>query len=167
MSYSTLPHKPTVPLEPFRIAIPEEDVMELKELLKLSRISKETYENTHAEARDGFGVSRDWLIKTKEEWLKFDCLYWFTDCYNSSIYAYRYSLGNKRDEPSAEKEYQKKPVGFSFFPKELAPTPVKWVEFVANVVWSREHKSGGHFAALEKPEELWQDVEEFVAVVWK
>ncbi|WWD20963.1 hypothetical protein CI109_105441 [Kwoniella shandongensis] len=394
MSYSTPPNKPSIPVEPFEISIPEKDITELKELIKLSRIPKETYENTHAEPRDGFGVSRDWLIKTKDEWLKFDwsaqetrlnaqpnfiakvknsddieysvhfsalfsekkdaipiilshgwpgcyleflpifelvrkkyspadlpfhlitpslpgylfsqqpakdrefnvkdiaylfnglmeglgfgdryiaqggdigssisyelaasfpackaihlnfrrslishpevlklqgkseytlqdqiaelqkfgyalehatkpstiglvlgtnplslltwigekylgwsdqdlstetiltftSLYWFTDSYNSTIYTYRYNLGSKRGGPSAEDKYQDKPVGFSFFPNELAPSPPKWVEKVANVVWSREHKSGGHFAALEKPAELWQDVEEFVGQVWK
>lgn len=71
------------------------------------------------------------------------------------------------------------------FPRELMPTPVHWVEKTVNLVWSKEHKAvscsstcirktqvradtmqGGHFAALEKPEELWQDVEEFIKVAW-
>lgn len=28
-------------------------------------------------------------------------------------------------------------------------------------------EKGGHFAALEKPKELWGDVEEFVGIAWK
>ncbi|WVQ94796.1 hypothetical protein IAU59_001879 [Kwoniella sp. CBS 9459] len=98
--------------------------------------------------------------------LTFISLYWFTDTYPSSIWNYRYSLGSKRDEPSAEDEYQHTPMGFSYFPKEITPVPIHWIEKVNNLVWSKEHKAGGHFAALEKPEELWQDIEEFVAAIW-
>ncbi|OCF44445.1 hypothetical protein I317_01705 [Kwoniella heveanensis CBS 569] len=98
--------------------------------------------------------------------LTFISLYWFTDTYPSSIWNYRYSLGSKRDVPSAEDEYQHKPMGFSYFPREISPVPVHWIKQVNNLVWSKEHTSGGHFAALEKPQELWQDIEEFVAATW-
>jgi len=37
----------------------------------------------------------------------------------------------------------------------------------ANVVQYKVHEGGGHFAALEKPEELLGDVIEFVQLVWK
>lgn len=36
----------------------------------------------------------------------------------------------------------------------------------ANLVKYDMHESGGHFAALEKPRELWADVEGFVGVAW-
>jgi len=61
----------------------------------------------------------------------------------------------------------KKPTGFSFFPMELAPGPRYKLEQEANLVTYKQHESGGHFAALEKPKELWEDVEEFVAKVWE
>ena len=35
-----------------------------------------------------------------------------------------------------------------------------------NLVWSREHESGGHFAAMEKPKEFAQDVEDFITTAW-
>jgi microsomal epoxide hydrolase len=34
-------------------------------------------------------------------------------------------------------------------------------------VWYKKHDGGGHFAALEKPKELWEDVKEFTEKVWK
>ncbi|WVR09250.1 hypothetical protein IAU60_006315 [Kwoniella sp. DSM 27419] len=99
--------------------------------------------------------------------LTFISLYWFTDTYPSSIYPYRYNFGSKRGEPSASKEYQTCPMGFSYFPKEIVPTPVHWIKEETHLIWSREHKAGGHFAALEKPAELWQDIEDFVKEAWK
>ena len=40
--------------------------------------------------------------------------------------------------------------------------PVAWVATTGNLVWSRRHDRGGHFAALERPEELLSDLESFV-----
>lgn len=60
------------------------------------------------------------------------------------------------------KYHIRKPMGYSWFPKELAPMPVAWVSTTANLVWSRRHERGGHFAAMECPEELLADVEAFV-----
>lgn len=58
-----------------------------------------------------------------------------------------------------------KPTGFSFFPKELFPGAKYLLEEETNLVSYSAHERGGHFAALEKPEELWADVEAFVAKV--
>ncbi|KAF1974119.1 epoxide hydrolase-like protein [Bimuria novae-zelandiae CBS 107.79] len=60
----------------------------------------------------------------------------------TSLYPYRASFrGPRMQVPPLTK-----PTGYSFFPHELFP-------------------GGGHFAALEKPAELWGDVEEFVGTV--
>ena len=42
--------------------------------------------------------------------------------------------------------YVEKPFGYSFFPKELAPTPKSWAATSGNLVHYGQHKSGGHFA---------------------
>jgi len=60
-----------------------------------------------------------------------------------------------------------KPTGFSFFPKELSPGIKSALEKHCNLVSYVQHERGGHFAALEKPEELWGDVKEFAGKVWK
>ena len=61
----------------------------------------------------------------------------------------------------------RKPLGFSWFPKELAPIPKSWLATTGDLVFYREHHEGGHFAAMEKPEVLLKDIEEFVAQVWE
>lgn len=53
------------------------------------------------------------------------------------------------------------PTGVSAFSKELGLMPRSWAETQANVVFWREHSSGGHFAAYEKPVELAGDLIEF------
>ncbi|KIR50847.1 microsomal epoxide hydrolase [Cryptococcus gattii Ru294] len=94
-------------------------------------------------------------------------LYWFTDCFTTSIYTYRYGLGAKRHEASEEASYQKCPLGYSEFPKEITEIPAEWVKAQANMVWSKKHDSGGHFAALERPELLWVDIEDFINSQWE
>ena len=94
-------------------------------------------------------------------------LYWFTNCAATSLYPYRHlftpGIIGAHENPEW---YCKKPFGFSWFPKELAPMPKAWVERTGDLVFHREHNSGGHFAALEKPDELWDDIEQFVKQVW-
>ena len=63
--------------------------------------------------------------------------------------------------------YIKKPFGYSLFPKEVMPIPVKWVETTGELNWIRVHESGWHFAALEKPAEFKRDIEDFVGHVVK
>lgn len=61
----------------------------------------------------------------------------------------------------------KVPFGYSYFPRELIPVPIEWAKTSGNLVWSRIHDKGGHFAALERPAELLEDVESFAAEIWK
>lgn len=94
-------------------------------------------------------------------------LYWFTQSFPRAIYPYRqYMVAPvKYFHPDAD-YYCKKPMGYSYFPMELAPMPKSWVETTGKLVWYREHMSGGHFAAMEEPESMLQDVEDFVKQVW-
>lgn len=71
MSYSDLPHKPTIPVELFKLSIPDEDIKALHILLKSTRIAKESYENVSAE-KNKFGITRKWLVDMKDEWIKLD-----------------------------------------------------------------------------------------------
>ncbi|KAJ7472945.1 Alpha/Beta hydrolase protein [Mycena galericulata] len=50
------------------------------------------------------------------------------------------------------------PLGFSFFPKEIADLPRSWLRGTGNVVFEGEHTMGGHFAAHEVPELLVGDL---------
>lgn len=94
-------------------------------------------------------------------------LYWLTNTFSTSIYPYRqlFTPGAIGAHENPE-WYLNKPLGFSFFPKELAPIPRSWVATTGDLVWYKEHHSGGHFAAMERPETLLADIEAFVAQVW-
>jgi hypothetical protein len=89
-------------------------------------------------------------------------LYWFTQAYPRSLYPYRAYHKFMEGQP-----YLSKPTGYSWFAKELSPGIKAGVEKACNLVAYKEHNYGGHFAALECPKELLEDLEEYVQVVWK
>ncbi|KAF2450600.1 epoxide hydrolase-like protein [Karstenula rhodostoma CBS 690.94] len=88
-------------------------------------------------------------------------LYYFTDSFPRSIYPYR-RLSGSTPEPTPSLE---KPTGYSFFPKELFPGIKYIIENETKLVSFNVHERGGHFAALERPADLWDDVEAFVTKV--
>jgi pimeloyl-ACP methyl ester carboxylesterase len=55
----------------------------------------------------------------------------------------------------------KVPTGIAVFPKEISLPPRKWVEARYNVTHWTEMPHGGHFAALEEPKLLVEDVRAF------
>ncbi|KAF7592106.1 hypothetical protein BBP40_000712 [Aspergillus hancockii] len=94
-------------------------------------------------------------------------LYWFTETFSRSIYTYREGFPPPKIMPAQDPRwYIHKPFGFSYFPMELLPVPRAWVETTGNLVFHREHEKGGHFAALERPQELLNDVLAFIDQVW-
>lgn len=99
-------------------------------------------------------------------------LYWLTECFPTSIYTYKVEQFEQNNLPKgyfhgSKEMYVDKPSGYSFFPQEITPIPRAWAETSAKLVSFRAHEKGGHFAALEKPEELLEDIEEFVKKAWK
>lgn len=50
------------------------------------------------------------------------------------------------------------PAGFALFKKDLVPAPREWAERFFNVQRWTEMPRGGHFAALEEPELLAEDL---------
>jgi len=113
-----------------------------------------------------------------EEILTSVSLYYLTDTFPRCIYPYR-GQGSSPDErprranisawastrPPAP--FLNKPLGYSFFPKELFPVPGSWAGTVANLVHYKRHDRGGHFAAFEKPQELLEDVEAWIPKAWE
>ena len=53
------------------------------------------------------------------------------------------------------------PAAFALFPKDLSQPPREWAERFFNVQRWTEMPRGGHFAALEEPELLADDLREF------
>jgi microsomal epoxide hydrolase len=96
-------------------------------------------------------------------------LYWFTSSYPTSIWVYRESL---HPEQHADNPYTgtvaniNKPLGASWFPKDICSPPKSWLDATGKVSFFRAHDKGGHFAAMEVPDLLWGDVEEFALQVF-
>ncbi|MCJ1235221.1 hypothetical protein MMC14_003188 [Varicellaria rhodocarpa] len=95
-------------------------------------------------------------------------LWWLTETFPRSIYPYRGTTPPKADfTHDNPKRYIHKPLGYSWFHKELAAMPKSWVATTGNLVFHRQHTKGGHFAALESPKQLKEDIVQFVEQVWK
>ncbi len=92
-------------------------------------------------------------------------LYWFSRCYPTSMYHHRVALKGLGELTGGWKDVRV-PMGYSWFRREISNPPRVWIEKTGKVGWYRKHKKGGHFAALEQPEVLWRDVEDFVGEFW-
>jgi len=53
------------------------------------------------------------------------------------------------------------PTAMSIFPKDLVPQPREWTERQYNVVRWTEMPRGGHFAEMEEPKLLAEDIRAF------
>ena len=96
---------------------------------------------------------------TKDELLTNVMIYWTTQSITSSTRLYYETMKAGRFKPIEERVEQ--PTGCAIFPGELFRPPRAWAERVYNVQrWTRM-PSGGHFAALEEPERLVDDVRTF------
>ncbi len=86
-------------------------------------------------------------------------LYWFSDGIAASLRLYR----ENRLDPLAfgPGERVAAPLGIAVFPKELPMPPRTWVERVFDVGRWSVMPEGGHFAALEQPERLAEDIRAF------
>ncbi len=90
-------------------------------------------------------------------------LYWVTGTIGSSLRIYReYRLAGGEKAPLPRLET---PVAYADFPKEVLASPFSWIERAYNVVQRTEMPKGGHFAALEQPDLLLDDVRKFFAKV--
>lgn len=88
-------------------------------------------------------------------------IYWFSRCYPTSIWCYRAVVGGITVLRSSFDGVQC-PMGYSWFRREISSPPKAWLDKIEQIKWYRAHEKGGHFAALEQPEALLQDVEDFI-----
>lgn len=86
-------------------------------------------------------------------------LYWFSGSVNASLHMYK---SNRHDPLTFEPGERVIPaLGMAHFPRELPTPPRAWVERVFDVQrWSTLEK-GGHFAAMEQPEVLAEEIRAF------
>lgn len=103
---------------------------------------------------------------TKDELITNVMLYWLTETIGASFLPY-YDMthaGAARWMKEKAKEWlgaSNVPTAFALFPKDLTHPPRQWAERFFNVERWTEMPSGGHFAAMEEPQLLAQDIREF------
>ena len=95
---------------------------------------------------------------SKDEMLTNISIYWFTQSITSSTRIYYENRTVPLSEPIG---FVSVPTAGAIFPKELYLTPRLWAEQSYNIVRWTEMPRGGHFAALEEPGLLLDDIREF------
>ena len=95
---------------------------------------------------------------TKDEMLTNITLYWVTETITSSSRIY-YESGHT--PPTRPVGYIDVPTGAAIFPEEIRFAPRRWAEARYNIVRWTLMPHGGHFAALEEPELLVDDIRAF------
>jgi pimeloyl-ACP methyl ester carboxylesterase len=96
---------------------------------------------------------------TRDQLLTNLTVYWVTKTINSSIRLYCESQRTDRFGPTGE--YVTVPTAAAVFPKEMFRIPEAYAKSRFNLVRYNRFDRGGHFAALEEPDLLVQDVQEF------
>jgi pimeloyl-ACP methyl ester carboxylesterase len=95
---------------------------------------------------------------TKDELLTNLTLYWATETIGSSFRMY-YEPSN--DWGGSSTQGSDVPTGVAIFPKDIVPAPRVFGERFFNVRRWTEMPRGGHFAAMEEPELLAEDIRAF------
>jgi pimeloyl-ACP methyl ester carboxylesterase len=96
---------------------------------------------------------------TRDELLTNITIYWVTGTINASTRMYYESMGEGR--ASAIDGRIEVPTAIAVFPGELYRPPRAWCEQLYNVAQWTKMPSGGHFAAMEEPALLVDDVRTF------
>jgi microsomal epoxide hydrolase len=96
---------------------------------------------------------------TRDQILTNITVYWVTKTINSSIRLYCESQRSARFGPVGE--YIGVPTAAAVFPKEMFRIPRAYAESRFNLVRYNRFDRGGHFAALEEPDLLVDDIREF------
>lgn len=146
---------------------------------------KTAYQRIHATRPQTLGVAladspvglASWIVEKFQAWS--DCggdplkrfsmdtlldnimIYWLTGTAGTATWLYRGAAEQKpRALPAGAKV--ETPTGFAAFPADIAPAPPReWIERAFNLRRHTIMPSGGHFAALEEPDLLVEDIRAF------
>jgi len=92
---------------------------------------------------------------SKDQLLTNVTLYWVTETIHSACRTYYEAQHNRLDGTSARVEV---PTAVAIFPKDLVRTPREYAERFYDIRRWTEMPRGGHFAALEEPDLLVEDI---------
>lgn len=98
-------------------------------------------------------------VFSKDELLANVTLYWITQTIHSSIRIYYEN--NQTPLVFGENDFVNVPVSFAKFPNELPTPPRAYIEKGFNIQRWTEMEAGGHFAAMEQPNLLAEDIKAF------
>ncbi|WNG38418.1 epoxide hydrolase [Archangium violaceum] len=100
-------------------------------------------------------------VFTKDELLTVMTLYWATESFGTAARFY-YANAHQRWQPSHSRTpVVEAPTGVVIMPKDVVQMPRRWVEQYYNVQRWTNAPSGGHFASVEKPNLLLEDIRAF------
>ncbi|HUB85298.1 MAG TPA: epoxide hydrolase [Rhizomicrobium sp.] len=103
-------------------------------------------------------------VYTKDQLLTNVMIYLVTRTFNTATWMYRGLMEDTAGTPVPNGARIEKPVGIAAFPIDLIPFPPRsMVERHLNVAHWTDFADGGHFAALERPDDLVGDIRKFVA----
>ncbi|MCB2063539.1 MAG: alpha/beta fold hydrolase [Novosphingobium sp.] len=95
---------------------------------------------------------------TRDELLVNATIYWATETFASSVRYYA-DTANYPWSPSHDRSpVVETPTGISFMVPDSGPGPSDAHRAYYNLVYSREHHSGGHFAPAEEPQKIVEDI---------
>ncbi len=100
---------------------------------------------------------------SKDQLLTNVMIYWITQSINSSTRLY-YEARHHPWRPDTNKRIET-PTAAAIFPREILKPPREWAEQAFNVQRWTVMPRGGHFAAMEEPELLADDIRTFFSVV--
>jgi pimeloyl-ACP methyl ester carboxylesterase len=100
-----------------------------------------------------------WKRFTRDELLTNIMFYWATETANSSVRLYCETMRSGKFPPTGFRVDV--PTGCAIFPKEIVRPPRGWVEKMYHVKHWTRFASGGHFAAMEEPRALVDDIRAF------
>lgn len=98
-------------------------------------------------------------VFTMDELLTDVSIYWFGQMLDASFRIYKENRLHPLTFDASERVAT--PLGVAVFPRELPTPPRSWVERVFNVQSWTTMPRGGHFAALEQPQRLVEDIRAF------
>lgn len=109
--------------------------------------------------------SRDWLATTRDTDILLTniMIYWVTQSIGTSFLQYYEPMHTPL--PDRYKRRVDTPTGFAIFPHDLSQPPRRWAERFFNVQHWSNLPRGGHFAAMEEPLLLAQDLRSFASML--
>jgi hypothetical protein len=66
MPFDKFPHTPSIPLEPFKVDFPQEDLDDLHHRLQQVKPLKRAYESSRGD--EYFGVNHEWMTEAIRVW---------------------------------------------------------------------------------------------------